>query len=361
MKKTIALFFFVIFCYSLWASCHLPQRNELLQLENCGAYFIDSTQLMSPTTIENQFFITKELPATSNHLDLWVKYSISNQTQADFYYQLTAGNIGRAAVYAKVAGQYILMGQNGFLLPPQKRKDQNTPQAVVFSIPAATTTLLFKFTNFNSYNHPIAIQPTLRAYQPTANPPQRNRSFWYGITLGGMLAFILYPLSLLRMERRVDYLYYIVFILFCFLYSLLDTEQNIGIDVLFSYYPTTFIQFNSLFSALSITFYILFFSSFLRLAKRLPALDRLLKYLVYALLASIVADVLLNIFGDSTLAFYQSLIVRGIAFILGIYSIWRVSKLKNRQANYIIAGTTVWLTGTFVFIVTDSSTATPLF
>lgn len=185
-------------------------------------------------------------------------------------------------------------------------------------------------------------------FQKDISPPIRRHIF-----TGICLVMFVLTFSFFITSRNFEFLFYSLYILWLFIY--LNGPLLISNNIIFDGYNIITHWFFQIAQVLINLCYVYFVSFYLATKKDYPALNRIIKYIIYTLVIIIIIDSSFLYFKYFEAAIYIMNIQRLIMTIFGIGGmVYLLLTAKNHLAYFIVAGSFLFLIGTLGLFFTKA-------
>ncbi|WP_165583410.1 sensor histidine kinase [Aquimarina atlantica] len=173
------------------------------------------------------------------------------------------------------------------------------------------------------------------------------------IFTGVCLVMFILTFAFFITSRNFEFLFYSLYILWLFIY--LNGPLLIANNIIFDDYNSTTHWFFQIAQILINLCYVYFVSFYLATKKDYPALNRVIKCIIYTLIIIIIIDSFFLYFKYFEAAIYIMNIQRLIMTLFGIGGMfYLLLTAKNRLAYFIVAGSFLFMIGTLGFFFTKS-------
>lgn len=355
MKKFFSFLpFILLYSFALKASpdtLHVQEKERSVLVNS--RYISALEDVASNFTFNDVLLRQKEMESVTGHVPnkgissstFWLRFSIKNITSkhelmvyvhnsqlnyVDLYYQTDSGTI---------------TFNSGSRIPMEVKKISNQNPAFFVDIPiGATQTFYLRVKSHGQITIPIYVGTVEQIFSDF----NRN-DFLFAIYLGIILVMFFYNIFVYFTVRDINYLYYVLYILFVGLTQCC----LLGYGYRFVWGNNSFITSQSInwFGALSGISSILFFRAFLYTSQNAPIFDKVFKGFIIVECVSL----LITVFGVYNIAY---IIIDIIAFA-GALLMWilalRLSLKGNRAAKFFILAWSFFLLSVIVFVLKDAN------
>lgn len=225
----LALFIFLVLPIPIFSSLSIAQsiilenEDEISSLGGSLSYFIDSEKKeYSIEEIKSVSFDKNWKKNPSEHLNLgylsapiWLKVEITNQSKAsDWQFVLDMPFTDSIDFYQNIDDNVVQHSQTGWLFPYSSRGKMklNGFAFPLELLPNQKTTCYLRIRSDYPVLLPISIAPKEIVMQQS-----QDSHIGYGIYFGILLVMMLYNLVIFLIIRDINYLYYVLTIIFTFL------------------------------------------------------------------------------------------------------------------------------------------------
>ncbi len=285
---------------------------------------------------------TKNISINPNHV-YWVKFRIQNKLHPGFFegWKLYIGRSDYVTVfYADQQGQFSTF-KTGDLVPVQEEVLKTGVHLNRVPYPLQTTdetTVYIRYESVKQY--PPVFDVSLERNEKFETWSSNTRRIWEGIFLGFLFTMAIFSIVMALATRDNAFLFHGFYLLGIAVF-LFDAHKILHNIALVKTYPLIKNHINYISLSLMDLAYLQFLRSYMNLKSTSPRWHRRLGGLMIARAAILVFLILFyfftinEVFSDQIFAL--SLILEYYILIAGF--LWYLFKLKNRAANYLIAGT----------------------
>ena len=316
----------------------------------------DSTLNVQDVLKRSSEFIPKEnlKDRTRPHVYYWVKVDFKDviaNLASDSTYYITFRNFGYGSMHYEIDGQYKDRGIGRFQNSDPNRSvlyRQGFPFQVTWLIEGRY--LLFKVRRVAYFGNPQSWSIYYRnsvgneLTQYYYNSSDLNLLIPVYVFAGICLVILILTLTFYLYSKRLEFLFYVLYVLFLFLY--LGSDIFKLHEMLFGEYSLLSYGFFQVCQVVINLCYVIFIMLYLDTKNDYPKLHVALKYIAYVITGIIILDVIFLFTHNFIGHIYILDIQRGIMSVFGligmVYLLW---KAKDKLAYFIVAGSFLYMVG----------------